>query len=409
MDESNKQTNKQSQIADENVDVNATATTDEVIDAAEESFGEQATASPKDDNPRGKNRWLSNVFFALSIVLSLYLMYSFASSNDLGNQKTFWQVFSSVNVKYLILSVATLLAMIILDSLKYLVIMRAIRVKAANFGTAMYIGLIGKYYDFITPFSSGGQPMQIYYLHKRGIGGGESSAVIFIKFAFNVIMWLVICFCLMLFNRGVLLTHVGDYTQRNLLTVAGWVGFAFNCLIPVAIICCVVFPRITWGLTRGVLYIGHKLRLVKDKDAMLARGKNAVNSFVTAYVSMLKRPLHTIALALLCIVEPFLSMVLPFFVVVALGGPSITPSVELMLEIMTLNVYAQMSAMIVPTPGNSGAVESAFMLAITTLSSGALFWTVFSWRFLSYYSYIIIGMCIMINHLIKNNRNRIRQ
>ena len=248
--------------------------------------------------------------------------------------------------------------------------------------------------------------MQIYYLHKKGIGGGESSAIIFIKFAFNMTMWLTICFCLMLFNRDVLVTHVDDLTQRSLLSVAGWIGFAFNCMLPLLIVSCVIFPKMTWAITRWVLNIGHKLKIVKDKEARLERGKRAVNNFVAAFVSMIKRPLHSIVLALLCIAEPFLSMMLPFFVVVALGGPAVTPSIQLMLEIMTLNVYAQMSAMIVPTPGNSGAVESAFMLALTTLSNGVLFWTVFSWRFLSYYSYIIIGTCIIVHHLIQNNRRK---
>ena len=375
-----------------------------IIEETYEDAANQASEPNKQveqEDPRKKSRWWGNVFFAASIALSLYLMYSFAQSNDLGHEKGFVEVFSNIKVEYLILSVATLILMILLDSLKYFVIMRATRLKT-NYGTALFIGLLGKYYDNITPFSSGGQPMQIYYLHKRGIGGGESTAIISIKFAFNMSMWLIICFCLMLFNRGVLITRIDDLTQRNILYAAGWVGFAFNCLLPLLIVSCVVFPKMTWAITRWVLNVGYKLKIVKDKDAKLERGKRAVNNFVTAYVSMLKRPVHTIVLALLCIAEPFLSMVLPFFVVVAIGGSAVTPSIGLMFEIMTLNVYAQMSAMIVPTPGNSGAVESAFMFALTTLSSGALFWTVFSWRFLSYYSYIIIGTCIVIHQLIKN-------
>ncbi len=355
--------------------------------------------------PRTMSRFWGNVFFVVSIALSLYLMYSFASSNDLGSQKSFSEVFSQINVKYLILSLCTLCAMIILDSLKYLVIMSATRIKA-NYGTALSVALWGKYYDNITPFSSGGQPMQIYHLHKKGISGGESSAVIFIKFAFNMTMWLTICFLLMVLNRDVLTLHVEDMTQRNMLTIGGWIGFAVNCALPVMIVCCAVFPKITWAITRVVLKIGYKLKIVKDIDGRMARGKKAVNDFVAAFVSMLKRPFHSIALTLLCIAEPFLSMILPFFVVVALGGPTVVPSVDLMFEIMTLNVYAQMSAMIFPTPGNSGAVESAFMFALTTLSSGALFWTVFSWRFLSYYSYILIGIVMTVFHLIKSNRKR---
>ena len=357
--------------------------------------------------PKYSRLW-GNVFFAASIMLSVYLMYSFASSNDLGSQKSFTEVFREVNVKYLLLSVLVLVAMITLDSLKYSVIMSANRTKA-GIGTALSVSLLGKYYDNITPFSSGGQPMQIFHLHKKGVSGGESSAIIFIKFAFNMTMWLTICFLLMIVNRDVLTTRVLEPTQRNLLIVGGWIGFAFNCALPAMIVCCAVFPKMTWAITRWVLNIGYKLKIVKDIDGRMERGKQAVNDFVAAFVSMLKRPLHSVVLAILCVAEPFISMTLPYFVVVALGGPTVVPGWELMLEIMTLNVYAQMSAMIIPTPGNSGAVESAFMFALTTLSSGALFWTVFTWRFLSYYSYILIGMGMTIFHLVRSNRRALRR
>ena len=374
-----------------------------------------SNASEQPENPRKKSQIWGNIFFLVSIALSIVLMSLFASSYDSGDNKdkhfaeVFVEVFSNINVKYLLISLATLLLMIVLDSLKYFVIMRATRV-GANYTTALTVGLLGKYYDYITPFSSGGQPMQIYYLHKKGISGGESSAVIFIKFAFNMTMWLIICFCLMIFNRGALYQYVTDATQLKVFQVGGWIGFAVNCALPLLILSCVVFPKMTWAITRWVLNIGYKLKIVKDKDAQFERGKQAVSDFVSAFVSMIKRPFHSIALALLCIAEPLLGMLLPYFVVVALGSASI-PSLstfdpQLMLAIMTLNVYVQMSVTIVPTPGNSGAMESAFMMALVNISEGVLFWTAFSWRFLSYYSYIIIGFVITLVQLIKRNRHR---
>ena len=363
------------------------------------------------DNRGKKSQIWGNIFFVVSIVLSIVLMLIFAYSYDTGDNKDkhfgemFVEVFTNVNVKYLLISLATLCAMILLDSLKYYTIMRATRV-CAKYKTALTVGLLGKYYDYITPFASGGQPMQIYYLHKRGIGGGESSAVIFIKFAFNMAMWLTICLCLMVFNRGALLYYVTDTTNLKLIQIGAWVGFAVNCAVPIFIVACVLLPKMTWAIARWVLKIGHKMKLVKDKDAVLERTKTAVHNFTTAFRSMLKRPWHSIALALLCITEQLLMMMLPYFVVVALGGDAVTPSWDLLLAIMTLNVYVQMSVTIVPTPGNSGAMESAFMMTLVNISAGVLFWTVFSWRFLSYYSYIIIGLIITIGYLIKNNRKR---
>ena len=370
---------------------------------------ENLTTEQQDEDPRKKSKIWGNVFFVVSIALSIVLMLIFASSYDTGDNKDkhfgemFVEVFSNINVKYLLISVTTLVAMIFLDSLKYYVIMRATNV-GAGYSTALTVGLLGKYYDYITPFSSGGQPMQIYYLHKRGIGGGESSAIIFIKFAFNMFMWLTICFCLMVFNRSALLTYVTDGTNLKLIQVAAWIGFAVNCALPALIVSCVLFPKMTWAITRWVLNVGHKLKIVKDKESLLARAKNAVDAFVAAFVRMIKKPLHSIALALLCFAEPLLGMMLPYFVVVALGGSAVIPSLDLMLAIMTLNVYVQMSVTVVPTPGNSGAMESAFMMTLVDISAGVLFWTVFSWRFLSYYSYIIIGLIIIIYQLIQRNR-----
>ena len=388
------------------VEQSATAqdsTPPQVYAEGESSSAINANAQPV--NPRKKTKVWGNIFFVVSIVLSLYLIYGLSRKAGSGSEKSFIEVFSQINVKYLVLSLGTLLAMMILDSLKYHVIMRATKV-GAGYSTALTVGLLGKYYDYITPFSSGGQPMQIYYLHKKGIGGGESSAVIFIKFAFNMSMWLTICFCLMLFNRDALNVYVTDVTQLKIFQIAGWLGFAVNCALPLLIVSCVLLPKMTWAITRWVLNVGNKLKIVKNKDALLARAKNAVDAFVAAFISMLKKPLHSLLLTLLCIAEPLLGMMLPYFVVVALGGAAIVPSAELMLAIMTLNVYVQMSVTVVPTPGNSGAMESAFMMTLVIVSEGVLFWTVFSWRFLSYYSFIIIGLGITIAHLIKNNRHK---
>ena len=363
----------------------------------------ESTVPP--ENPRKKSQIWGNIFFVVSIALSLYLIYGLSKKAGSVSEKSFVEVWSNVNYKYLILSVATLFAMMALDSLKYYVIMRATKVGAGYF-TALKVGLLGKYYDYITPFSSGGQPMQIYYLHKKGIGGGESSAIIFIKFAFNMFMWLTICFCLMIFNRHALLQYVTDSTQLKVFQIAGWIGFIVNCALPALIVSCVLLPKMTWAITRWVLKVGNKLKIVKNKDAVYTRAKNAVDAFVRAFLSMLKKPFHSIVLALLCIAEPLLGMILPYFVVVALGGNAIVPSSELMFAIMTLNVYVQMSVTVVPTPGNSGAMESAFMMTLVDISAGVLFWTVFSWRFLSYYSYIIIGLIITIVYLVRNNRRK---
>jgi uncharacterized membrane protein YbhN (UPF0104 family) len=41
-----------------------------------------------------------------------------------------------------------------------------------NFKKSMIVALVGQYYNAVTPFASGGQPVQIYYMSRFGIPAG---------------------------------------------------------------------------------------------------------------------------------------------------------------------------------------------------------------------------------------------
>lgn len=373
--------------------------TDE-LEEAKRNFADRDVKEPK-----RKRAWLGNLFFVVVLAVTLVLVYQLSANAAEGEQKTLKEIFGNMRTDYAVMAVGALFVMIFLDSMKYFVILHATSGKK-YFGTSLKTSLLGKYYDNITPFASGGQPFQIHYLHKKGFSGGESTAVIFIKFCFNILIWLAICLCLMVFNRGALEVYVADDTQRRLFVVLGWIGFAINCSIPVVIIAFAVFPKLMETLTRWFLALGHKLKIVKSRDAVVIKAKRIAKDFRAAFVIMTHKPLHAVGLALICVCEQFLSIMLPYLVVVAMAGATIEPNVQLMFAIMTMNVYVSMSVTAVPTPGNSGALETAFSLVLTSVAEGLLFWTVFGWRFLSYYSFILIGLCIFIADFIRKKTKR---
>ena len=79
--------------------------------------------------------------------------------------------------------------------------------------------------------------------------------------------------------------------------------------------------------------------------------------------------------------------------------------------VVSLAMYATYAAVFIPTPGNSGAVESVFMLAFAALTDNVLFWFVLVWRFILYYTYIIAGVGMnvtdMVGRIRKNRRERL--
>ena len=80
----------------------------------------------------------------------------------------------------------------------------------------------------------------------------------------------------------------------------------------------------------------------------------------------------------------------------AFGGLSADAGVAVMIEVMALNAYATFASSVVPTPGNSGAIESTITMAFSSIASSILIWVVFFWRFSTYYLYIIIGVGITV-------------
>src|SRR5699024_9809158 len=89
---------------------------------------------------------------------------------------------------------------------------------------ALYISLMGFYYSNITPGASGGQPMQIYYMNKKGVPIGIGTSGISMKFIANQLMTVLMASALWICNSA--------FVDRQLagarwVVVIGWlINFA---------------------------------------------------------------------------------------------------------------------------------------------------------------------------------------
>ncbi len=369
---------------------------EEEVETAIKTFSERELPQPK----KRKNRWLGTVLLLAVIGLGLYFMIKLASTVGEGEIQSLDKLIENINWVYAGVALGILVISIFADALKYSVVTRATEGKS-NFRTSCKVALLGKYYDNITPFTSGGQPMQIYYLHKKGYSTGSASAVILIKYFANMFAWVTICFCLMAFNGNALNIYVTDNATRQVFLIAGWIGWAVNAIMPVLIVVFAFFPKVTGKVLGGLVSLMHKMRIVKDKERAMKRVYNGVNDFRASFVIMSKKPLRFLMLLLLCVFEPFITMSFPYFALVALGGDAVTPGISTMFAVMTLNVFATMSVAVIPTPGNSGFVENAVLLAFQNIAASVLFWVVFVWRFCTYYIYILIGLILNIFEVIR--------
>lgn len=329
------------------------------------------------------------VFTFVTFALLMFVLWELCRSLMGGEVTAFRDILSNMRVSYLGISTALLIIMIFVDACKFSYIGRVLGCKK-DFGRDMKVALLGKYYDNITPFSTGGQPMQIYYLTKKGNTVGKSTSITLTKFLAQMVAWILVSGTVMLLLAGKL-DVVEDLAARTTLRIGAWIGFTINTLGPMSILFITIMPKAAIKFTSFLLKLGYKCKLVKNYDAAFDKLNKTVDDYMNSARFILKNPMAFLKLVALNLVEPICSLSLPYFIVLALGGSSVEASVSLFLTVVSLGMYATYSVVFIPTPGNSGAVETMFLLAFSGITSNISFWIVLTWRFFTYYVYVLIG------------------
>ncbi len=353
--------------------------------------------------PKKKRIWriLGNVFLVAVIALGIWSLFGVVREIDPGAISSLDDVLRGASPVFCVVLVLIVLLAMALDVFKFCIVSKTVTGKF-HVATSAKTNFIGKYYDAVTPFAAGGQPMQIYYLNTKGVSGGNSSAIVLIRYIFSILSWIILGGVLMIVGtvQGVL----DGVSGGNLLRITGWIGIAINLIIPTFVLLFLVVPKFMTKLTTGIVKLGYKMKIVKDVDKTTARATKVVTDFKSAFKLMATSPVKFIILLLTCFAESAITFSVPYFVMKAFA----CPVDGMLISVMSLNVFATFGVSFVPTPGNSGVMESMGALAFSAAAGSALIWSVLTWRLFVFYIYIVIGLIITVFDIIKKNMRKKR-
>ncbi|MDE7440285.1 MAG: flippase-like domain-containing protein [Clostridia bacterium] len=339
---------------------------------------------------------LWNLFLVAVIAVGIVSLFGVVKEIDHDAGATFGDVIRGASPLFLVVLLVVVLVQMSLDVAKFSIISKTVTGKFRIL-TSAKTNFIGKYYDAVTPFSTGGQPMQIYYLSTKGISGGNSSAIVLIRYIFSILCWIALGAALMI--AGAVKGVLDDVSGGNLLKITGWIGIAVNLIVPAFVLFFLVLPKFMHKLTVGVIKLGAKLKIVKNMDKATERALKTVNDFKNSFKLMATSPVKFIILILVCFSESALTFSIPYFIMKAFS----CPVDGLALAVMSLNVFAIFGVSFIPTPGNSGVMEGMGALAFSVAAGASLIWSVITWRLLTFYIYIIVGLIITVCDMIKKN------
>lgn len=363
--------------------------------AGQAGGGEMTPVAPE----KKKRRWLWNLLLIAVIGLGIYSMFGISNEIVDGQRLSFSEMISRINGTGAAILIAVIVGIMTADCLKFCFANKAVLGKMRPV-VAIKTSFLGKFYDGVTPFATGGQPMQIYYMTTKHLSGASSSAIVLIRYFGSMFAFTMVGAAFMI--AGAAVGVLNGVNGRTLLMVAGWIGLAVNFMLPLFILFFVSFPRLARRLTGWFIYIGWKLHIVKSKERVMRKALRTVRDFTSSFRIIVRRPACLVLFLICCFTETTLTFSVPFFVMNALS----CQLDGMFFTVMALNVFTTFGVSFIPTPGNSGVIEGMGVLAFNVAAGSALVWSVLFWRFSVYYIYILIGVIVCVIDLFRKNIGR---
>lgn len=359
----------------------------------------------RSSNKTKKQKWktaLKFIFLAALIGLSIGLMFGlgdYIHGDALGFVEMLTTTFSW---KYFLIFLAAIVAYIVFESLKYSYLLKLSTGKW-RLKNSFKVMFLGKYYDGITPLGTGGQPFQIYYLHKRKVPAGAATAVPLVKYIITTIVFGIMCAVMLglapsKFEND---SAVSDKLTLSFMIVA-WIALSVNMLVPTIMLALSAFPKFGKKVIAWIVKVLHKMHIVKHKYSVTKKYVYEVAEYRNALKLFLRKWYMLIPLILITFVESALYLAMPFFAVTSVAG--VAPTWDLLVQICCLSAVSFYAASMVPTPGNSGASETTTFFIFSTVAGiqSVVGWVVIAWRFAMFYLYILVGIGMTIFSMIRD-------
>ena len=243
--------------------------------------------------------------------------------------------------------------------------------------------LITQFFNGVTPFSTGGQPYQIYMLRKNGIKISNASAITIQDFIMFQLALIVIGFLAIISNKIFNLIEMNSAIYLLIL-----LGFIINILVGLVLVFISFSKKFNDGVGKFLIKVLSKTRLIKNKEEILNKWEVKLEEFNNSSMLFKENKLLLFKCFLANFFGLFIYYIIPFV---------IFKSQDASLDLnFASSVIASASILIignfVPIPGASGGIEYSFMIIFGKLVEGSIInSTLIVWRSVTYYLGIIVG------------------
>lgn len=312
------------------------------------------------------------IFGTLALVILLN-----AGDQDIGAA---FHALGSINLRWIVLCTLSFLGFLCCDALSIWYFLRRQGYRL-RFDYVLFVSITGQYYSNITPGASGGQPMQIYYLHKRSVPVGIATSALIVRFFSFQFMLQVLATAFWIGNAQFVAENVAD--KMWIL----WVGYIYNGVMVLALLLLAINKRIVAAMLRFIIRVGAKLRIIRNPESVQVKWLDVLDNFHGSIMMLRHHPGDLLIQLALGGLQLMSLMTVIYFVYLGLGLRGASYG-----QLVAVDIMEYVSAAYTPLPGASGAQEGVFTWYFGRIFTSELtLAALLTWRFFTYYLSLIIG------------------
>lgn len=304
---------------------------------------------------KGKKKNRLQILF-LVVVFALTIHSIFKGQDLRGIIKAMAQI----NPWYLIPGITGVILFIWGESIIIHYMMGTLAIKTKK-RTCFVYSCIGFFFSCITPSASGGQPAQIYYMHKNNIPVPVSSMVLMIVTITYKFVLVIIGIFLLVFQNG----FVRHYLTKILPVF--YLGVILN------VICCfgmsllAFHPVLAKSMMLKILSILEKIHFLKNKPKRKKRLEEQMNQYneTAAYFGSHKRVIFNVLV--ITFFQRFALFFVTWFVYRSFGFHSAN-----IYDVIMLQAVVSISVDMLPLPGGMEISENLFLIIFKPIYTAGL-------------------------------------
>lgn len=326
-----------------------------------------------------KDKLKRNLFAIITISLSMgFMLYFIMQPKTL---ETLGNILSDLRPEWVFITLLAVAAGWLLESMTLHVFCHHVK-RDWTLGRSFCVAMTGLFYSAITPFATGGQPMQIYSMKKMGMDTGKAGSAIALKTLSYQVVMVLYALIMVVFRLRFFQTSV---SQFSFLTVIGLVS---NSVFILTVFFFLVSEKTTDRVLRFFLRTLYRLHLCK-RPVVRYRMIHSQFSLFHNSIKVMGRSLKIYVRAIsLTVLQITIGSLIPYFLLRSFNivNPLADP-----FTMVAAQVFVTMVSAFIPLPGASGAAEGSFGLFFNMFFKATIIPAVFIWRFLTYYINILAG------------------